>query len=245
MENILQIPATDNQRVEVAAFLTKIGFSTVKTKSVANAILQDKNGFVKKFKALLGEITSESDYVINYKKDIEKFFLEIYGQTLDLTDVTFLENCEHFMVNPNNLSSDAIYDGFKTMNFPASKYINGSIDAKRIGDKAHEPERPQGLYPFTHKGGEDPDVENLNKSYDMYSIDSKSYMTINEYMLVCQFMYWRFKIKLDKNGWTRTSTLGSVGEVMVGGSSDGRFKLGWFNRGRQDSSGGPREVFVS
>jgi hypothetical protein len=245
MENILQIPATDAQRVAVATFLAGLGFTTVKTKTAANFILQNKKDFTKKFKALLGETMTESDYVINYKKDIEKFFLEIYGQTLDLTDVTFLENGDHFMVNPGNLTSDAIYAGFKTMNFAASKYINGSIDTKRSGGKSHEPVRPSGLYPFTHRGGEEPDAEHLNKNYNMFSIDGKNYMTINEYMLVYQFMYWKFKIKLDKNGWTRTSSLDSGGCVMCGSSNGVRFELSWGSRDGQSSGRGPREVFVS
>lgn len=244
MNPIQQIPATENQRIEVAALLTRIGFSTVKTKNAADAILGDKKGFTKKFKELLGEILTESEHITAYKKDIETFFDEVYKEKIDLSNISFDEKHPHFMANSGTLTSDQIYAGFTTLKIGASKYITDSIDAKRTGGKSVNPDRPVDVYAFGHKGGDEPDTEHLGESYDMFSVDGKSYMTINEYMLVYQFMWWKFKIKLDKKGWTRTSTLDSDVGVLVGYSDGDEFRLFWCDRDGHDPDGGPREVMI-
>lgn len=245
MENIQQNPASDNQKADVVAFFAGLAMRLSKTDIQAVKILHNKKALTKKIVEWVGEISVESEYVNAYKKDIERFFFEVYGQTHDLSGMAFKEVWAHFMVNPGNLSSDTIYnDGFRKLGISASKYISDSIDAKRSGGKSAEQSRPAGLYAFGHVGGDEPDTVHLGRSYDQFSVDGKTYLTINEYMLVYQFMYWKFKIRLDKKGWTRTSNLDSDGKVMFGDSNCDWFRLYWDDRVGQVSGDGPREAEV-
>ncbi len=245
MGNRMTDPATEEQKAEIAGFTVATVLKSVKTFGQAKALLDDKANLGKNIRKSLKVVEPTEDVRITaYKKDIEKFFFETYGQTVDLSNIAFKDSWAHFMVNPSNLTSDGIYEKFKKLELSASKYVNDSIDAKRSGGKAHEPTRPKVLYSFGHKGGDEPDKDHLGESYDQFSVDGKNYMTINEYMLTYQFMWWKFKTKLDKKGWTRTSTLGSDGRVMNGFSNGDWFKLIWNFRVGQHSVSGPREVDV-
>lgn len=103
-----------------------------------------------------------------------------------------------------------------------------------------------GTYAFAHKGGAEPDVEHLGKSYDDFITEGVTYLTIDEYMLIEQFMWWKFKLHLDVKGWTRTTTLDSDGDVMDGSwdPDDGRCGLGYDYRVRRNADYGPRSAVI-
>lgn len=150
------------------------------------------------------------------------------------------EGNDHYMVVPTEIDEDKVFAGFKQIGLPSYKYMDGSITKM----KSTEQSRPSTLYAIAHKGGAEPDSKHLGRSYNQYSIDGQTYMTIKEYMLVHQFMWWKFNIHLDEKGWTKTSTLDSDGYLMDGGWRGGRFELyddccNWRNSG-----GGPRSVVL-
>lgn len=192
---------------------------------------------VEKFFAL-----APADPLVKYKKDLEKFFLKVYDLKLDLSSMNFpvKEGFGHFMVKPAGLGADAIFAAFGKIDLPSWKYMDGSIVKK----KKSEQERPTETYVFAHKGGAEPDAEHLGKSYDDFIAEGAVYLTIDEYMLIEQFMWLKFKIHLDVKGWTRTTTLDSDGCVMFGRWYAGGCELSWLNRGGRDAGGGPRSAVL-
>jgi hypothetical protein len=72
-----------------------------------------------------------------------------------------------------------------------------------------------------------------------------SYMTMRQYLLLCIYVWETEKQHLDVIGWTRTSSLWSVGRLV-----DGRWYGGgsWLRLddddvGGRDSGDGPRQQF--
>lgn len=239
-------PATNGQLLEignavsgkVVKLLAERGFSFDQAKFAIESVGKTKIAdLAQQLTEGIFEL-APADATARYKKDLETFFLKVYGLSLDLSEILFphREGCDHYMVRPAGLDADAIFAGFEKLNLPKSKYMSGSILAK----KKYEQQRPAIMYPFAHTGDAEPDADHRGKSYDDFIAEGATYMTIDEYMLVHQFMWWKFNIHLDVKGWTRTSTLDSVGDVMGGGWFCGRFRLGCGYRGLRHSGFGPR-----
>lgn len=243
-------PASAGQLFEIgntiASHLAKILEQRGLNKEQATKLIGNKNT-LKAYAEQYAEVCfklAPADSVARYKKDLERFFSTIYGLAIDLTDVAFLkkEGFDHFMIKPAELNADKIYAAFGKAGLPSWKYINGSL----VKEKKSEQARPAGTYTFAHKGGAEPDVEHLGKSYDDFITEGVTYLTIDEYMLIEQFMWWKFKLHLDVKGWTRTTTLDSDGFVIRGGwvPGGGRCGLGGDFRDGRDTGDGPRSAVI-
>ena len=183
--------------------------------------------------------------VVDYKEDIEKFFFQIYKKFINLKNIDFKGPWNHFMVNPNDLKVSAIYEnGFKNLGIHASQYGVNPIEDKVSGARSLKQNRPTGLYLFGHLGGEEPDAGHLNKSHEQFWYDGNDYANLDEYMLIYQFMYWRFNTKIDQRCCTIISTLDSRGRVMIGSSAGEAFLLSKNNTTRKLPIFGPREVEI-
>ncbi|MBP6904851.1 MAG: hypothetical protein KBB91_02225 [Candidatus Pacebacteria bacterium] len=194
---------------------------------------------------------SSEVYLQNYKGDLQKFFAEVYGIT-NLSDVSLKETEKfvHYMIKPSNLDADSIYGGFSKLGYGGlvRKYMDYTDSRKNtvfgsvVQKKTSEQTRPISTYVFAHKGGIEPDEQYLGKTYKDF-IENGTFMTIDEYMLVHQFMYWRFKVRLGINfGFTLTTSLDN-GEVMTGGFGSG-FQLHWSDQYDRNPRSGPRSIVI-
>ena len=105
---------------------------------------------------------------------------------------------------------------------------------------------PTGDYTFSHRGGLEPDIEHMNKSYDDFYQDGNNYMVPKEGLLAA----FRCRFETDKmwdvKGLTRFHALDSDGHAMrMGRNGDGRFDVGYGDRGDRDAVSGPRQVWRS
>jgi hypothetical protein len=96
---------------------------------------------------------------------------------------------------------------------------------------------------FAHVGGDEPDNEHLNKSYNDATEAGLKFMTLKEGLISA----FRYRFETDKmydvKGVTRLATIDSDGCAMrMYGDDDGRFYIDGSARGNRDSGRGPREV---
>lgn len=178
---------------------------------------------------------------------IEKYFAEVLGYTIDLSGVAFPEKqgFATYMAVPTDLDEDQIFSRI-TAYFKVGQYAYQSPVADNINRNV-EQKRPQGLYVFSHLGGDEPDAQHLGKSYDDAMGQDMLFLNPKEYLLVTGFHRWINKDHfMDVKGWTRTSSLWSDGFLVCGYWSPYASKLCLFNGYRflRDSDRGPRELFL-
>jgi hypothetical protein len=178
--------------------------------------------------------------------DIEKYFIEVFGVTIDLTGVPFpeKEGFPAYMVRPVGLDEGFVLDHLAQY-FGVDKYTWLSPVAEKV-DRTSEQKRPQGLYVFAHVGGDEPDANHLGKSYDDAIKKGLVFANPLEYLLMTGFHMWKHKKWMDVKGWTRTSSLWSDGGVVDGcwSLSDRELCLAYGNRADRSTSAGPRELFL-
>lgn len=175
---------------------------------------------------------------------LEKYFQDVYGYTLDLTEVQFPEKKGFmtWMAVPTELDEDTIMEQatkyFKTKASAWKRPIAANINRKL------EQKRPQGLYVFAHRGGDEPDDVHRNKSYDDGMAQNLIFLNPKEYLLVNVFHRYTKGYFMDKKGWTRTSSLWSGGYLVRGdwGGADAGLCLYYGDRGGRFPGGGPREA---
>lgn len=103
--------------------------------------------------------------------------------------------------------------------------------------------RPKAARLLIHRGGQEPDAEHLNKSYDMFYQDGKTYMIPIEGMIAAL----RYRVEttkmMDVKGLTRFHALDAYGYAMcMYRSSNGEFYVHSYYRDHCYSEYGPREV---
>ncbi len=182
------------------------------------------------------------DPVISYKKDLEEFYAKVYGKYIDLSKMEFpsIEGRDHYMFVSPFIATSAIYAAFVKIDMPSMKYGVGATSEKKKKQQA----RPMRSYVFAHRGTVEPDKKHLKRNYADFISDGKNYMTADEYMLCCQFMWWKFKRLLDQKGSTITSTADKDNNGIHGFCRKGIFKLGSIFRTKGYPDSGPREIFL-
>lgn len=175
---------------------------------------------------------------------LEEYFQKVYGHTISLAGVQFPEKGEFsaYMAVPPGLSEDTIMKRL-IAHFGVNSFSWQSPIADNINRKL-EQKRPQGLYVFAHRGGDEPDDIHLNKSYDDAMAQNLIFLNPKEYLLVSGFHRYTRGHFMDLKGWTRTSSLWSGGFLVSGSWSGAGAKLYLLrgNRGSRHSDGGPREA---
>lgn len=155
---------------------------------------------------------------------LEKYFQDVYDRTLDLTGVQFpeKEGFTTWMAVPTELDEDAIMARaaayFKVKLYAWREPIEANINREL------EQKRPQGLYILAHRGGDEPDDVHRNKSYNDI-MANLTFLNPKEYLLVSGFHRYTKGYFMDKKGWTRTSSLWSVGVLVFGRWDDACAKL--------------------
>ena len=201
------------------------------------------------FKQFVSEITErilniKSDPWKREKEKISKFTREVLGIEVDWTKVviptTDIPGMSHLEYIPASLSEDQLFALYAKQfgKDKVWKYYDSITKAIK-----EQQARPAGDYAMLHRGGDEPDTEHLNKSYNDFSQDGKKYMVVKEGLIAA--MRYRFETgkMYDVKGVTRFHALDSGGDVMdMGRDDDGQFSIGGNFRGFRYSDDGPREV---
>lgn len=177
---------------------------------------------------------------------IEEFFRVVLNHDIDLSGVVFPEKdgmpC-YMADDPTGLTDDEIFSRgtayFKKLGYSYNTPIASSIN------RDVEQKCPRGLYVFAHRGGDEPDVEHLGKSYDDATQFGMTFANRREYMLMSFFHHFTKGYFMDRKGYTRTSSLWSDGNLVRGcsHSDSSRLYLGYGHRGDCFPGCGPRELF--
>ncbi len=219
----------------------------------AKAILGNK----KELQKMLQKISKElelplvSENVFAQIPMLEKYFSEVYGLTIDLSQLMFPENdaLPAFMAVPPQLSEDAIMEAIQKFcakkNLAVDLYRYKNPAAENI-DRTREQRRPSGLYIFAHSGEDEPDAKYRGKSYDDATALGFPFASAKEYLLMTGFHKFVKGYFMDKKGWTRTSSLWSDGYLVGGGSSADGSKLNLYSGfvDDRDPDDGVRELFL-
>ena len=256
------IPITSNQTVRIAELASVVARNA--TYNALENVLLDKETAQEKIIAKGGEfqelllpgmalLVAEVLNKLAGRKHpcaelLERYFHEVFGYTLDLTGVVFpeKEGFATYMAVPSDLDEDQIFSRITTY-FKVGQYAYQSPVVSNI-NRDVEQKRPQGLYVFSHRGGDEPDAEYRNKSYDDATEMGMTFMSSKEYLLATGFHHWVNKDHfMDVNGWTRTSSLWSGGRLVLGGwdPSDGDLYLSYGFRGFRRPDSGPRELVLA
>ncbi len=177
---------------------------------------------------------------------IEKYFREVFDYTLDLSNITFPEKIGFpvYMAVPQDISEDEIAKRiaayFKVGLGTYSSSVTSSVK------RDFEQIRPQGLYVFVHRGGDEPEFEYRNKSYDDVAELGVLFLNIKEYLLVTGFHRWTKGYFMDIKGWTRTSSFQSSRYMFRGcwNKESDQLCLYRSRSGRRYPSNGLRELFL-
>lgn len=116
--------------------------------------------------------------------------------------------------------------------------------SKNIDTKiATQPARPVDSYPYSHKGGTEPDSEHLSDSYAMFSVDGNKYMIPIEGIIFATRYRFETGKTLDIKGETYFHALDFGGyAIRMYVLGNRQFFIDGGNRFRQNSLRGPRQV---
>lgn len=179
---------------------------------------------------------------------LECYFREVYGQYTNLWGLAFPQGCgmSAQMFVPEELDDEdwiarRIVKRFG-VNFLAYK--------TRIADNINrqsEQKRPQDLYVFAHRGGDEPDNVHLGKSYEDAMAQGITFLNPKEYLLASGFHRYVKDHFMDRKGGTCTSSLWSDGYLVYGSfiPADVRLCLGGGLRDGRYPDDGPREAVLS
>lgn len=179
-------------------------------------------------------------------EELERFYAEVLGMTVDLRGVMFpeKEGFPVYMALVPGMSEDAVMEKI-TKHFGVKVYAWQTPVASNI-DRTTAQARPEGVYVFVHVGGDEPDAKHLGKSYDDAVEASMVFASPLEYLLMTGFHMWKHRRWMDSKCWIRTSSLWSDGSLMGGcwDPSDGRLYLDFGDRDGRGPGSGPRELFL-
>jgi hypothetical protein len=173
--------------------------------------------------------------------DIEKFFVEVFGLKYELDYVPFPQvagaPCYMLSAECVPFSTQQMWDKVITWAKPKDKYVWSNLST--------EMQTPQPLKVFAHRGGDEPDSEHLNKSYDQSKAEKLDIVDVRDYILITAFHMWKHKKWMDAIGWTRLDSLWSDGGIVSGDfdSQSGRLCLDDDYRVNRHPNAGPRERF--
>lgn len=178
--------------------------------------------------------------------NIERFYKEVLGMTIDLTGVLFPEKTGFpaYMAVLLGLNEDLVLSRLAKY-FGVGVYTWLSPVAEKIDRKSAQ-QRPTDTYVYCHVGGDEPDTAHLGKSYDDATGAGMLFLNPLEYLLVTGRHMWERHKWMDVNGATRTSSLWSDGLLVFGYFNPGNRNvcLSRGNRGDRGQGVGPRELFL-
>ncbi len=186
------------------------------TSDQVDKILSDKavlKTCVKQYANTCLNIASADEFSM-YRTNLKKFFADVYDITIP---PDFLmrssEEFEHYMIVPEELDIESIFQGYDRVGLSKDPLLDKTI----LHKKSSESYRPEKTYFFCHVGGEEADADCCGKSIeDLIG----TFMNIEEYMLVDQFMWWNFKMYIDRKGWTKTMTRVGPEAILRAGKAD-------------------------
>lgn len=219
----------------------------------AKLLLKDKKAFqqfvAKLYKEL--EIPTQSEQVLIAIPLLIEYYNKVYG--IDISEIAEMEFPEHgsfqtFMAVSPQMDEDRIMlslrEYFKMNTYRYKEPIASNINRD---EEAKIQKRPSGLYVFAHGGGNEPDADHRNKSYDDAVAAKMTFANAKEYLLMTGFHKFTKGYFMDKKSWTRTSSLWLDGFLVDGYWSDGYSKLFVGNgyRDCRNTDSGPRELFLN
>lgn len=232
----------DLQRLAGKAFLTM-------PKSEADKILStdaNQKAFIRKIKNLYCDrIKNKNEVAQSQIATLIDYYQKVYN--IDVSEISTMEFPKHdslqtFMAVSPLLNEDQIMTAQKKyFNINLYRYQDPSADTI---NRSKEQSRPSGLYVFAHSGQDEPDTQHRNKSYNDATAEKMIFANAKEYLLITGFHKFTKGYFMDKNGWTRTSSLWSGGRLVYGCWSSGNSKLclGPGNVGDRFSNFGPRQL---
>lgn len=200
------------------------------------------------------DIPYQSEHTLTQLPLLEKYYQEVYGITLDLSEIVFPENQEFSSIMVDDLSQDedqvmdCIKNYFNKKESPVNLYKYKNPVAENIdreSEKLQIRQLQSGLVVFAHKGGDEPDL--LNMSYNTAVENKIQFAKYREYLRMTGFHRFIKGYFMDRKGWTRTSSKWTDGYLVDGYWDDGRARLyaGPSFVGLARSNGGPRQLFLS
>jgi hypothetical protein len=238
----------DLQRLAGKAFMTM-------PKSNADKILStdaNQKAFIQKIKKLHSNDSTknQNETTQNQVAVLIDYYQKVFG--IDISEISDMAFPEHetfktYMAVSPLLNEDQIMDAFKKyFNIGLFQYktpIASSID--RDEEKRIQ-KRSSGLYVFAHSGQDEPDQNHRGKSYNDAVAEQMIFANIKEYLLITGFHKFTKNIFMDKNGWTRTSSLWSDGS-LVGADwhgNDSQLRVGNGYVDFRYSDFGPRQLIL-
>lgn len=246
-------PATDEQKIEIqyefAKAIRNLPFNT------AQKILKDKpqtKRFIQKICKDLS-ISFQSENILTQLPLLEKYYEEVYGIKLDLSEITFPEHPDFPAIMVDDLSQDedqimdCIQKYFNKSDNPVNlyKYKNPvTTNINRESEKLQTRTLQSGLVVFAHKGGDEPDL--LNMSYNTAIEKKIQFAKYREYLRMTGFHKYTKGYFMDRKGWTRTSSLWPGGYLVCGDWYGGGAGLcaGSGSVGLTSPCRGPRQLFL-
>ncbi len=234
---------SDHKKGRASVAVYRAAYDQSELTSEDAQVLNEAPGFKEELMKLIKRFSSKKHPCAEL---IEQYFCEVLGYTLDLSGVVFPEKqgFATYMAVPQDLDEDQIFTHITTY-FKVGQYAYQSPVASNINREV-EQKRPQGLYVFAHAGGDEPDAKHLGKSYDDGMVENMTFMNPKEYLLATGFHRWLKDHFMDVKGWTRTSSLWSVGRLVNGSfrPSNGELCLDDRHRDFRNPDGGPRELVL-
>lgn len=219
----------------------------------ASYLLKDKNAMQKFVQNLYKEleIPTQSEQALIAIPLLIEYYTKVYG--IDISEIAEMEFPEHtsfqtFMAVSPQMDEDRIMlslrEYFKMNIYRYKEPIAANINRD---EEAKIQKRPSGLYVFAHGGGDEPDADHRNKSYNDAVAAKMTFANAKEYLLMTGFHKFTKGYFMDKKGWTRTSSLWLVGHLVCGSWRDVSSLL-YMSRGLRDvrdADYGPRELFLN
>lgn len=174
---------------------------------------------------------------------LNKFWKDQFSHIIDWNSLTIPEQKKGFKILeyiPSCFTEDDIFNKYAEL-FGKDKVWK--LYDNILNTIKDQQSRPACNRLVLHRGGQEPDAEHLNRSYNDFCSDGKQYMIPIEGLIVA--LRYRVEIgkMLDVNGLTRFHALDSGGLAMcMYGSDGGGFCISRFYRDDQHSACGPREV---
>ena len=187
---------------------------------------------------------------------LEKYYQEVYGIKLNLSEIVFPEHPDFPAVMVDDLSQDedkimdCIQKYFNKTESPVNLYKYKNPVAENIdreSEKLQVRTLQSGLVVFAHTGQNEPDTIHRNKSYNIAVSENLTFAKYREYLRMTGFHKYTKGYFMDKKGWTRTSSLWTDGFLVFGYWHDGYAKLS-ADFGLVDITNlntGPRQLFLS
>ncbi|MBU3968998.1 hypothetical protein KJ991_02160 [Patescibacteria group bacterium] len=216
----------------------------------------DNKSVRQKFIIFVKDISIQSKNIFAQTPLLEKYYQEVYGITLDLSEIVFPEHPDFPAIMVDDLSQnedeimECIQKFFNKPGAPVNLYKYKNPVAENIDRKSEELQVRQlqsGLVVFAHTGQDEPDDKHRKKSYSMAIVEKLMFAKYREYLRMTGFHKFIKGYFMDKNGWTRTSSLWADGYLVVGYWVDDNAEL-YADSGHVDythPSDGPRQLFLS